>query len=67
MSDPLKTYPPPGENPECRCCPNLAAAFFCQTGHMLECHYPLTCDEARCSHLAKYDGYSPDEDAEVAR
>jgi hypothetical protein len=22
---------------------------------MLECHYPMTCSVARCSHLARYD------------
>jgi len=24
--------------------------MFCPYGHMLECHYPMTCDEAMCSH-----------------
>lgn len=23
---------------------------FCQYGHMLECHFPKTCEEARCGH-----------------
>lgn len=23
---------------------------FCPYGHMLECHYPNTCEEAECSH-----------------
>lgn len=27
---------------------------FCPVGHMLECHHPMTCDQAKCSHLAKY-------------
>lgn len=49
----MTTYPPPGQNPKC-VCPNLFAAFFCTTGHMLECHYPMSCDEAQCSHLAGY-------------
>ncbi len=26
------------------------ACMFCHYGHMLECHYPLTCEEAQCSH-----------------
>jgi hypothetical protein len=65
----LKSYPPPPcmatelskqlgtnieGNPAC-ICPNPMVAFFCQTGHMLECHYPLNCEDAMCSHLAKYD------------
>lgn len=24
--------------------------MFCSFGHMLECHYPLTCEEAECDH-----------------
>jgi len=59
----LKTYPPPpctaGDmgipaNPSC-ICSNAMQAFFCPTGHMLECHYPMDCQEAKCSHLAKYE------------
>ena len=26
------------------------ACTFCQCGHMLECHHPLTCEQAKCSH-----------------
>ena len=26
------------------------ACMFCQFGHMTDCHYPLTCEEADCSH-----------------
>lgn len=26
------------------------ACMFCPYGHILECHYPLTCSEAKCSH-----------------
>jgi len=51
----LTTYPPPDQNPQCRCWPNPMAAFMCMTGHLTECHYPLSCREARCSHLARYD------------
>jgi hypothetical protein len=41
-------------------CPQLSyspvACTFCLYGHMLECHYPKSCKQAQCSHLA------PDED-----
>ena len=37
-------------------CINTMGCMFCQYGHMLECHYPLTCSEADCSH------YQADED-----
>ena len=26
------------------------ACMFCPFGHMLECHYPYTCEEVECSH-----------------
>lgn len=26
------------------------ACMFCQYGHMTDCHYPRTCEEAECSH-----------------
>ncbi len=26
------------------------ACMFCAYGHMLDCHYPKTCEEANCSH-----------------
>lgn len=29
---------------------NAAACMFCPNGHMLECHYPKTCQEAECGH-----------------
>ena len=28
------------------------ACMFCPYGHITECHYPKTCEEARCSHYA---------------
>lgn len=31
------------------------ACAFCHYGHMLECHHPMTCSQAKCSHLEKYD------------
>lgn len=38
----------------------LIACTLCPVGHMLECHYNMTCEKAQCSHLVKYD---EDEDA----
>lgn len=35
---------------------NPMACMFCPCGHMLECHYPHTCDEVECSH------YRPEKD-----
>lgn len=57
-------YPPPDQNPLCQCKANPMAAFFCQNGHMLECHYPYDCSTAACSHLLKYE-FSPEEVEEL--
>lgn len=46
----VEGLPPP--NPACLCF-NPMAAMFCMTGHVLECHYPLGCEEAQCSHYAR--------------
>ncbi len=57
-------YPPPPvfaqdmplfktANPHCQC-GNAMRAFFCHTGHLTECHYPLTCQLAQCGHMASY-------------
>ncbi len=35
-------------------CTKTIACVFCMGGHSLECHYPLSCEEAQCRHLAKY-------------
>ena len=51
-------YVNPSEAEMC-VCPNALAATFCSTGHSLECHFPLTCDMAACSHLEKY-GFNPE-------
>ena len=40
-------------NPQCKCSP--MQAMFCPYGHMLECHYPKTCNEAQCDHRARYE------------
>lgn len=29
------------------------ACMFCPYGHMTECHYPMTCEEAMCSHYER--------------
>jgi hypothetical protein len=34
------------------------ACTFCPYGHMLECHYPYTCEEARCSHYLDEEAYN---------
>ena len=50
-------------HPEC-VCPNPMAPMFCPYGHMLECHYPMTCSEAECSHYEREiaaEGYAIDE------
>ncbi len=39
-------------NPKC-VCPNAMAPMFCPYGHMLECHYPMTCEEAQCEHFKR--------------
>ena len=56
-----KTYPPhpqiaaqmgvPG-NEKC-ICSTAMAAMFCPFGHMLECHYPMFCEEAQCAHFLR--------------
>jgi hypothetical protein len=48
-------YPTPDKNPLCQCVGNPMRAFWCQTGHMLECHFPYDCQDAACGHLVKYD------------
>jgi hypothetical protein len=53
-------YPDPDHNPACQCKGNPLRAFWCQFGHMLECHFPYTCTEAGCGHLERYD-FEPEE------
>ena len=36
-------------------CNTPMAAMFCSFGHMLECHYPMRCLEAKCDHLSRYE------------
>lgn len=47
-------YAPPQTNLDCKCWPNLLKAHFCLIGHMTECHYPMNCKKANCSHLVNY-------------
>lgn len=32
------------------------ACMLCPNGHMLCCHFPLTCEEAQCSHYQQEMG-----------
>jgi hypothetical protein len=34
-------------------CTTPMQAMFCPFGHMLECHYPMTCSEAHCDHYRR--------------
>ena len=51
-------------------CPRHAdspiSCTFCQFGHILECHYPKTCEEANCDHYVdestEYEGDDDDRD-----
>ena len=36
----------------CQCKSGMEATF-CPVGHMLECHYPQTCDQAKCQHYQR--------------
>lgn len=62
-------YPDPEHNPICQCYPNMMSCMFCPYGHMLECHYPMTCEEAECDHYQietnEYDDYSDNPDEEL--
>jgi hypothetical protein len=32
---------------------NPMACMLCSYGHMVSCHYPLSCDEANCNHYSE--------------
>ena len=36
------------------------ACTFCSFGHLTDCHYPQTCEEAQCSHYQQQRGYEED-------
>jgi len=42
---------------------NPIACTFCPYGHMLECHWPYTCDKVECSH---YQQQMETEDEQIA-
>ena len=48
-------YATPQATHICNCRDNGMAPMFCPTGHLTECHHPLDCREAACSHLPRYD------------
>ena len=48
-------YASPQATHICNCRDNGMAPMFCPTGHLTECHHPLDCQEAACSHLPRYD------------
>ena len=39
----------------CRDRGGIISPTFCMSGHLLECHYPLDCRQAACSHLTRYE------------
>ena len=42
------------------------ACMFCQYGHMTDCHYPHTCEEANCSHYqTELEAEEPDYSLEL--
>jgi len=55
----MKEYLPPNKTSNCNCLKNEFNPFFCMTGHLTECHYPLSCEQADCSHIPQY--YEPKE------
>ena len=53
-------YAFPENVPHCNCLHQGAAPIFCPTGHLLECHFPLNCRDAACSHLDRYEEVTPE-------
>ena len=59
-------YAPPNEVPKCLCLDKGPMAhMLCPGGHLTECHFPLTCADATCSHLPRYEGFETDLMAEL--
>lgn len=47
-------YIDPSHVHTCPCRDRGASTTFCMSGHLTECHYPLDCRDAACSHLPRY-------------
>lgn len=56
----MPIYPVPSMNPHCRCRTD-SRQVLCRTGHLLECHYPYSCELAACGHLDRYYGLAEQE------
>lgn len=41
-------------NRDCVCSTPMEA-FWCMEGHLTECHKGMSCSEAECSHLVRYE------------
>lgn len=41
-------------------CVTPIACMLCSNGHLLECHYPMDCSTAKCSHLQREREIDPE-------
>ena len=58
------TYAAPDAVPFCQCRANGDLPLLCPTGHLLECHHPLSCTDAACGHMRRYqDSPTPEDTA----
>ena len=44
-------YATPDQAEVCPC--RDRSVFYCPTGHLMECHFPLEREEAACGHLTR--------------
>lgn len=51
MSEQREFHPLAYDTPNCNCRKLGLNPMFCMTGHLLECHYPYSCEEVNCSHF----------------
>ena len=59
-------YVTPDKAPICRCKGGpVLSPMFCPFGHLTECHFPLDCRQAACSHLPRYDAIDKSEMARL--
>ena len=58
------SYLPPRLTERCICKEFPIRATMCLMGHVTECHYPMDCALAACSHLANHD-FETDEIARI--